>query len=90
MTVRVRRGPHNPVVHPGMDARILTNINGPSLIRVPDWLENPLGRYYLYFAHHQGTYIRLAYADQVEGPYKTYEAGTLQLAQTPCRRHWPN
>ncbi|NET62179.1 MAG: hypothetical protein F6K47_40550, partial [Symploca sp. SIO2E6] len=33
-----------------------SNINGPSLIRVPEWIENPLGRYYLYFAHHQGKY----------------------------------
>ena len=28
------------------------NINGPSLIKVPDWVENPLGKYYLYFSHH--------------------------------------
>jgi hypothetical protein len=40
------------------------NINGPAAIRVPEWIENPLGNYYLYFAHHQGTYIRLAYADR--------------------------
>ena len=31
-----------------------TNINGPSLIKVPHWMENPLGKYYLYFAHHKG------------------------------------
>ena len=30
------------------------NINGPSVISVPDWVENPLGKYYLYFAHHRG------------------------------------
>ena len=27
-----------------------SNINGPSLVRVPEWVENPLGKYYLYFA----------------------------------------
>jgi hypothetical protein len=70
-----------------MDGRMGDNINGPSLIRVPDWLEDPLGRYYLYFAHHQGTYIRLAYADRLEGPWTTYEPGTLQLEQTPARAH---
>ena len=37
------------------------SINGPTLIRVPDWVKNPLGRYYLYFAHHAGKYLRLAY-----------------------------
>jgi hypothetical protein len=63
------------------------NVNGPSLIGVPDWLPDPLGRYYLYFAHHHGDYIRLAYADRLQGPWRTYEPGTLQLEQTPCRHH---
>ena len=26
-------------------------------VRMPDWVENPLGRYYPYFADHRGTYI---------------------------------
>ena len=42
-----------PIIHPGMDDRIGANINGPSVICVPDWVEAPLGRYYLYFAHHR-------------------------------------
>ena len=62
-----------------MDDRMGDNINGPSLIKVPDWIENPLGQYYLYFAHHQGTHIRLAYADRLEGPWTTHAPGTLQL-----------
>jgi hypothetical protein len=83
----VQRDPHNPIIVPDMDERMGSNVNGPSLIRVPDWLENPLGRYYLYFAHHHGQYIRLAYADRLEGPYQTYLPGTLSLEQTPCRGH---
>jgi hypothetical protein len=63
------------------------SINGPSLIRVPDWVPNPLGRYYLYFAHHQGSYIRMAYADQVEGPYRIHAPGTLRLDATPFHGH---
>ncbi|MBX7257532.1 MAG: hypothetical protein K1Y02_14310 [Candidatus Hydrogenedentes bacterium] len=59
------------------------NINGPSLIRVPEWLPNPLGKYYLYFAHHGGKYIRLAYSDNLAGPWKVYEPGTLKLEQAP-------
>jgi len=85
--VIVERLPHNPVIYPDMDERMGSNINGPSLIRVPEWLERPLGRYYLYFAHHHGQYIRLAYADRLEGPYRTYVPGTLRLEQTPCRKH---
>ena len=85
--MQVRRLSVNPIIYPHMDERMGENINGPSLIRVPDWLPNPLGRYYLYFAHHQGTYIRLAYADNVQGPWQIYSPGTLQLAQTPCRGH---
>lgn len=64
-----------------------TNINGPSLIRVPDWIDRPLGRYYLYFAHHQGTYIRLAYADDPAGPWRIHAPGTLRLDQTPFDNH---
>lgn len=55
------------------------NVNGPSLIKVPDWVPQPLGRYYLYFAHHDGRYIRLAYADELAGPWKMYEPGVLPL-----------
>lgn len=62
-----------------MDARIGSNINGPSLIRVPEWMPNPLGRYYLYFAHHQGTFIRLAFSDDLEGPWQTHSPGVLDL-----------
>lgn len=73
---------------PGYDTATLgTNINGPSAIRVPDWVADPLGRYYLYFAHHQGESIRLAYADDVAGPYRVHTPGTLQLDQTPFRHH---
>ena len=69
----------NPIIRPEMfkngDGE---NINGPSLIKVPEWIKSPLGKYYLYFAHHQGKYIRLAYADNLKGPWKIYEKGTLK------------
>lgn len=81
------RFPENPVIHPGQDGRMGTNINGPSLIRVPAWVANPLGRYYLYFAHHQGTYIRMAFADSLHGPWTVYADGALSLDDTPCEQH---
>ena len=56
-----KRLENNPIITPqllkGDDGK---NINGPSLIKAPDWLENKLGKYYLYFGHHAGKYIRLA------------------------------
>lgn len=77
----------NPLITPQMDPSIGSNINGPSLIRTPDWLENPLGRYYLYFAHHKGEFIRLAYSDAVEGPYTVYSPGTLRVEDSWCAHH---
>ena len=84
----VVRFPLNPILTPSSSATIGDNINGPSLIRVPDWVERPLGRYYLYFAHHAGKFIRLAYANQLSGPWTVYEPGTLRLEEArSCRDH---
>lgn len=68
-----------PIITPDLDARMGGNIQGPSLIRVPEWLPNPLGRYYLYFADHRGSYIRMAYANDLSGPWTVYTEGTLQI-----------
>lgn len=81
------RFPHNPLVTPATDPSIGANINGPSLIRVPSWITNPLGRYYLYFAHHQGEFIRLAYSDQLQGPWRVHPPGVLHRDATVCRDH---
>ncbi len=91
MPLTARRLQHNPIITPdtpGYDAAELgQNINGPSLIRTPDWLPGRLGRYYLYFAHHQGRHIRLAFADDLAGPWNIHAPGTLQLDQTPFAEH---
>jgi hypothetical protein len=76
-----------PIVSPNMDARMGDNINGPSLIRVPSWVQQPLGRYYLYFAHHHGQYIRLAYANHILGPWTMYTPGVLSLAHSGFHDH---
>src|SRR5262249_41917825 len=80
--MKVTRFPENPIIRPDMSPRLGENVNGPSLIRVPDWIRSPLGRYYLYFAHHRGNYIRLAYADDLHGPWLIYEPGVLPLASS--------
>ena len=87
MMVDIKRFPENPIIRSEMDDSIGANINGPSLIRVPGWVRAPLGRYYLYFAHHQGLFIRLAYANDLHGPWKIYTPGTLHTHQTCCQRH---
>ena len=85
--MRCQRLDCNPIITPESSASIGDNINGPSIICVPAWIKNPLGRYYCYFAHHSGSFIRLAYADTIDGPWHIYEAGTLQLDQCPCVGH---
>lgn len=70
----------SPSMLPGKEGR---SINGPSLVKVPNWAESPLGRYYLYFAHHKGEYIRLAFADSLEGPWSIHEPGALRLEDCP-------
>jgi hypothetical protein len=71
----------------GLEGERGTNINGPSLIRVADWVENGLGAYYLYFAHHRGRSIRLAYADRLEGPWTVHPHGVLGLDDTAAFSH---
>lgn len=75
----------NPILHRDFTPGVGKNVNGPSLVSAPPWIERPLGRYYLYFAHHRGTFIRLATADELEGPWRIYQPGTLHLADS----HFP-
>ena len=87
-TVKVTRLLDKPVIGPDIHPSIGVNIQGPSLIRVPNWVENPLGNYYLYFADHKGLYIRLAYADNLTGPWQVHEPGSLRIEDsyfTPTR-----
>ena len=81
-----RRLIDGPIVSPESDPSIGENIQGPSLIRVPGWVEGALGRYYLYFADHKGSYIRLAYADKLEGPWRVHVPGSLRLEES----HFPS
>ncbi|MAS36527.1 MAG: hypothetical protein CL610_21160 [Anaerolineaceae bacterium] len=88
--MKFRRLPNNPIITaatPGADPDMSNNINGPSLIRVPHWVTNPLGQYYLYFAHHHGQHIRMAYADNLSGPWQIHEPGVLHLEETRFIKH---
>jgi hypothetical protein len=85
-----RRLGDGPIIHaglPGLEGEAGANINGPALMRSPPWITRPLGRYYLYFGHHHGTYIRLAFADRVEGPWSVLPGGVLPIATTSVHHH---
>jgi hypothetical protein len=88
--VRVTRLTQNPLITVNMSPSLGSNVNGPAVIRVPSWIERPLGRYYMYFANHMGGFIRLAYADAVTGPWKIYEPGVLHARDTAFFRPQPD
>jgi hypothetical protein len=80
--VRAERLLDHPILSPESHPELGANIQGPSLIRVPDWVPSPLGGYYLYFADHKGDSIRLAYADAVTGPWTVHPPGALAIADS--------
>ena len=84
------RFPQNPLITLQTSKTLGDDINGPALIRVPEWVKQRLGRYYLYFAHHKGTYIRMAYADSLHGPWKIYEPGVLHVRDSVFYRPQPD
>lgn len=80
----------NPLVTVDSSASLGGNVNGPTVIRVPDFIERPLGRYYMYFANHLGMHIRLAYADALTGPWRIHEPGVLHVRETAFFRPQPD
>lgn len=80
----------NPLITVATSPSLGSNVNGPTVIRVPGWVGRPLGRYYMYFANHMGTFIRLAYADAVTGPWKVHEPGVLDVRDTAFFRPQPD
>lgn len=81
-TIAATRLLDEPIIYPNMDERMGGNINGAAIVRVPDWIDGPLGTYYLYFSDHKGLYIRMAYADALTGPWRMYTPGVLDLQQS--------
>ena len=80
--VKVERFFSEPIIFPHMDKRMGGNINGPSIIKMPRWVKNKLGAYYLYFADHKGSFIRMAFSESVTGPWSIYSKGVLELSQS--------
>ena len=80
----------NPLITVKSSPSLGENVNGPSIIRVPKWVKQPLGRYYLYFANHKGHAIRLAYTNTFPGPWKIHEPGVIEVQGTAFRRPLPD
>ena len=63
--MHVKRLLDRPIISSDLHPSIGPNIQGPSLIRVPDWIEDRLGDYYLYFADHRavisGSHTQITY-----------------------------
>ena len=89
-TLNPRRLDQNPLITVRSSSTLGGNVNGPTVIRVPEWIERPLGTYYMYFANHMGDFVRLAYADAIEGPWKIYEPGVLHVRDTAFYRDQPD
>jgi len=88
--VGAARFTQNPLLTVNSSASLGGNVNGPTVIRVPDWVDRPLGRYYMYFANHMGDFIRLAYADALTGPWTIHEPGVLHVRNTAFFRPQPD
>lgn len=63
----------------GQDSTL--NIDGPSVIRLPNWIPaeeriHPSAVYYMYFAHHSGHDIRLAWSDSITGTWTLFNRGS--------------
>lgn len=80
----------NPLVTVRSSPSLGDNVNGPTVVRMPSWIANPPGRYAMYFAHHMGRYIRVAFADRIEGPWRIHEGGVLPVTQTAFDRPQPD
>jgi len=80
----------NPLITLRSSPIIGDNANGPTVIRVPSWVARPLGRYYMYFAHHSGSFIRLAYADSLRGPWTVHDGAVLPVDRTAFFRPQPD
>ena len=90
LRVTARRLPENPLITTRTSPALGDNINGPTVIRVPKWVKQPSGRYYMYFAHHMGASIRLAYADRRRAVAGSRARRDARLARTAFFRPQPD
>jgi hypothetical protein len=79
-----------PIISADAFPQLGGNVNGPSLIRCPDWIAQPRARYLLYFAHHEGHSIRLALSDHLQGPWRLHQPSPLHLSDSHFAQESPD
>ena len=79
-TPLVASGIFVPAALAGLEPDALANINGPSVLRMPDWAAGKQAAFHMYFGHHKGKSLRLAYADRLEEPWAMYPKPVIPLA----------
>jgi hypothetical protein len=77
--VTATRLTENPLVTVDTSASLVNNVNGPTVIRVPDWIDHPLGRYYVYFANHFGHFHPIG----VRGRFRELPRPALRIYLRP-------
>lgn len=86
--VKPWRLPSNPLIFSRREGNWKDNINGPSVIKSPLFLQTKQGcKYLMYFASHSGLHIRLATSDAIEGPWKIQNHSCLQLPKLRKANH---
>lgn len=86
--VKPWRLPGNPIIFSHGEGNWKDNINGPSVIKAPSFLQPQQGwKYLLYFASHNGLHIRLATSDVIEGPWLIQNQSCLELPDLPKSSH---
>lgn len=55
------------------------NINGPCCILAPETSRSKFGKFFLYFSSHSSKAIKLAFSNQIAGPWRIYDDKVLDL-----------
>ena len=67
-TPLVASGMFAPAALAGLEPDALANINGPSVLRMTDWAAGKQAAFQMYFGHHKGKSLRLAYGNRLKRP----------------------
>lgn len=88
-SMQVKRLLDQPIITPELDESIGVNNQGPSVIRVPDWVENSLGNYYRTYpetVQAEVSGVLGTPADFTVGPFALFRGSTRACSPVRLRR----